>query len=290
MQPNIYGDIFDVINSADAAINVAYTSDALGPHMDLCYYESPPGIQLLHCLNFDDDVEGGESFVIDGFGVAETLRRTSPAAFETLATVPATFVKDHSKRAHPVLLSYRRPHISLDPQTRAIVGVFWSPPFEGPLDTTTLPPHAVGEYYAAYKVFAEAIEAAPRYEARLATGEMLVFNNRRMLHGRRAFTSRTGGRRHLRGGYVNIDEFANRYNLLRRAFSEGSEAARSVRLGNQDRSARTTVLPLVDDAMAQRVSRNRSSFLDAGGQRGGVAAAAPLENMTTKQRNGSAAA
>ena len=63
-------------------------------------------------------------------------------------------------------------------------------------------------------------------------GEMLVFNNRRMLHGRAAFEAAAGGGRHLRGGYVNIDEYANALNLLRRAF--GAEGAAYAALGNQD--------------------------------------------------------
>ena len=53
------------------AINLAYTTEALGPHMDLCYYESPPGLQLLHCMRNDDGVVGGESLLIDAFSVAE---------------------------------------------------------------------------------------------------------------------------------------------------------------------------------------------------------------------------
>ena len=33
-------------------INIAYSGVKLIPHMDLVYYESPPGLQLLHCLRF----------------------------------------------------------------------------------------------------------------------------------------------------------------------------------------------------------------------------------------------
>jgi hypothetical protein len=168
MQPNIYGDIFDVVSKGDAAENLAYTSEAIGPHMDLsadprphpslstlklhphpspsdphphrrrhrghraahepvrrtthakprsapplpspplpsspllspplpssarlaspllsrlrrvcamppsrrCYYESPPGLQLLHCLTFDQDVVGGGSLLIDAFAAAEAV-------------------------------------------------------------------------------------------------------------------------------------------------------------------------------------------------------------------------
>ena len=67
---------------------------------------------------------------------------------------------------------------------------------------------------------------------------MLVFNNRRMLHGRRGFTQRAGAVRHLRGCYVNIDEFANRLNLLRRRHATEDERspprATRAHLGNQD--------------------------------------------------------
>ena len=45
LQPQIYGDTFDV--RSPRPINLAYTGEAIGPHMDLCYYESPPGLQLL---------------------------------------------------------------------------------------------------------------------------------------------------------------------------------------------------------------------------------------------------
>ena len=43
LQPQIYGDTFDV-RSEPRPINLAYTGEAIGPHMDLCYYESPPGL------------------------------------------------------------------------------------------------------------------------------------------------------------------------------------------------------------------------------------------------------
>lgn len=35
--------------------------------MDLTYYESPPGIQFLHALRFDDGVKGGDSTFVDSF-------------------------------------------------------------------------------------------------------------------------------------------------------------------------------------------------------------------------------
>ena len=117
LQPQIYGDTVGRAPSEPRPINLAYTGEAIGPHMDLCYYESPPGLQLLHCMRFDDAVAGGESVLIDGFAVGERLRRDDPAAFETLARVPATFVKDHAQRENPVLM--RRTSGPTSPSTAA---------------------------------------------------------------------------------------------------------------------------------------------------------------------------
>lgn len=101
-----------------------------------------------------------------------------------LCRVPATFLKDHSRRAEPVLLSYQRPHLSVDPRSHRLTGLFWSPPFEGPLVGLTLV--EIEEYYEAYRVLHKAIESAPAWRQRMAPGEMLVFNNRRMLQCARA--------------------------------------------------------------------------------------------------------
>ena len=232
VQPQIYGNAWSVVSQKDA-INIAYTGEPLELHMDLMYYESPPGLQLLHCLAFDDGVEGGESTMVDAFAIAERFRREEPEAFATLARVPATFVKDHSDRAEPVLMSYQRSHLALDARSQ-LVGVFWSPPFEGPL---LAPAADAAAYYDAYPKLQAAIDAAPALTHRLRPGEMIVFNNRRMLHGRKGFVQNGDAMRHLRGCYVNIDEFANRLNLLRRRY--GASAADApppsmAHLGNQD--------------------------------------------------------
>ena len=76
---------------------------------------------------------------------------------------------------------------------------------------------------------------------------MLVFNNRRMLHGRAAFEATAGGGRHLRGGYVNIDEYANAVNLLRRTYGDRSDDQAAIApppsLGNQDWAVGSIDLP-----------------------------------------------
>lgn len=49
VQTTIYDQFFDV-KVDKKPINIAYSSVGLEYHMDLMYYESAPGIQLLHCL------------------------------------------------------------------------------------------------------------------------------------------------------------------------------------------------------------------------------------------------
>ena len=51
----------------------------------------------------------------------------------------------------------------------------------------------LGTWLASAAAEGAAIEAAPRWEHRMVPGELLVFNNRRMLHGRHAFEMRRGG-------------------------------------------------------------------------------------------------
>ena len=45
----LFSQTFEVITS-EKPTNVAYSTDKLNFHMDLLFYESAPGLQLLHCI------------------------------------------------------------------------------------------------------------------------------------------------------------------------------------------------------------------------------------------------
>ena len=233
---SLYGNIFHVRVGERNSNNVAYTSSALCPHQDLAYYESPPGMQLLHCIANGCGVVGGESTLIDVMAAAYQLRELRPESFECLVQCPATFVKQRDGAC----MTYRRPHIVLaggdnNDIDREITAVFWSPPFEGPV---CLPPHQVDRYYEAYADFERLLNGNTNddtntddelsqyaqdftWQHKLQPGEMLVFNNRRMVHGRRAFAAAEGvsfdeSQRHLVGCYTNIDDTLNSYRVLLR--------------------------------------------------------------------------
>ncbi|KDO26530.1 hypothetical protein SPRG_07932 [Saprolegnia parasitica CBS 223.65] len=222
----LYGSVFDVVAEHDP-VNIAYTAERLKLHLDLAYYESPPGLQFLHALRFDTTVAGGESTFRDTFDAAATLKARHPEHFATLTRVPATFQKIHLHRASPAIMEYQRPHITLDHHGE-VNGVFWSPPFEGPL---RIAQGDVEAYYAAYRAFEAIIERENVIEFKLAQGDLVVFNQRRMLHGREAFQPTSDGVRHLQGTYVNIDDYSSKYEALRYKLT-GTRGAR--RLGNQN--------------------------------------------------------
>lgn len=215
----IYGVDFSVKTETNP-INIAYTNKGLKLHMDLPYYESPPGVQMLHCLQRDEGVEGGESTLLDVMQFAEIFREQHPDHFQSLSLVPRTFQKDHLDRADPVQMYYQRPHISVCPDGQ-VIGVFWSPPFEGTLFGSF---EECERYYAAYRVFAELLQSRRHnllIEFQLNKGEVLTFNQRRMLHGRNPFELTRGAQRHLKGCYINVDEFLNRYRVLALEFGGG---------------------------------------------------------------------
>jgi hypothetical protein len=239
---SLYGDVFHVKSIPDA-INVAYTSEALCPHQDLAYYESKPGFQLLHCASMPLNIVGGESILIDCMAAAYRFRQISSSLFRTLVNCPVTFVKQREGAC----ITYVRPHIclaqdgrgDLNDMNREIVSVHWAPPFEGPLNIL---PDQVDEYYKAYAAFELMLDASKcphkvsesfdinidlaielsnfskeyTWERRLCEGEILIFNNTRLLHGRKSFQLPPGGdcQRHLIGAYTNIDDSLNNYRHL----------------------------------------------------------------------------
>mmetsp|Transcript_11138 Transcript_11138/g.33355 ORF Transcript_11138/g.33355 Transcript_11138/m.33355 type:complete len:371 (+) Transcript_11138:777-1889(+) len=219
-QPTIYGtSTFDVV-SVPEPINIAYSPLGLPLHQDLVYYESPPGLQLLHCIDFADTVRGGESTLLDGAALLADFRVEYPHHFQTLCTIPTLFQKVHYDREEPVHMTYHRPILSVNAWGH-ITQFTWAPPFEGPLPNYG--PKITRAYYAAYSALAEAIDSSPStIEFRLRPGDIVSFNNRRVLHGRRAFESMDGltPRRHLQGTYVNIDDFKNKHQVLERTLYE----------------------------------------------------------------------
>ena len=196
---------FEVINIPKPN-NSAYTAHALRNHMDLPWFELPPGYQFLHCLI--NDSEGGNSSAIDGFAVAEYLRNNEKETFQTLSTIPLKFRdKDYTQQSHR---SFYAPAVSLTKD-----GDFNDIRFSvATMDALDCHPDVMDKVYSAHHRFGNLLhddKFVIRF--RLNPGDIYSFNNRRVLHGRTAFDPNSG-HRHLQGYYIDRDEIIGRLSYL----------------------------------------------------------------------------
>lgn len=200
-----FGVLFEVRSTAEAS-DLAYTSLPLDPHTDNPYRDPVPGVQLLHCLV--NETSGGLSTLVDGFAAARALGTRDPDAFALLSRTPVRFryqdeVTELVASALPIELDVHG----------GLVAIHFSPR----LDFVPLrPPGELDAYYRARRAFDHLLRS-PEFEIRflLAAGELLMMDNRRLLHGRTGFDPGEGVR-HLQGCYIDIDGPRSLYRVVRR--------------------------------------------------------------------------
>lgn len=175
-----YGRTFDVRNKP-AAENVAYTNTFLDLHQDLQYLDTPPGLQILHCMN--DASQGGESLFSDAERVAAllVLRRNQPV-IEPLFSQDRRFM--YNRDGHHYSRSRATFRTSPGPGEGSPIleRVYWSPPFMDGRGQTD-------EWSVAARLFEDLISSKQAvFEYKMQPGECVIFDNSRVLHGRNAFT------------------------------------------------------------------------------------------------------
>lgn len=208
-----FGAYFDVRSVPDAC-DLAYTSLFLDPHTDNPYRSPVPGVQLLHCLV--NETSGGLSTLVDGFAAAETLRAQDPQGFEVLVRTPVRFrFKDTDTE-----LVRSSPLIEVD-GTGRLEAINFSPRLDY---VPLLSPPQLAAYFRARKLLDHLLRS-PQNEIRflLGSGDLMMMDNRRLLHGRTAFDPREG-LRHLQGCYIDIDGPRSLYRVLRRRLGSTGSA------------------------------------------------------------------
>jgi gamma-butyrobetaine dioxygenase len=200
-----FGALFNVRSTPDAN-DLAYTSRALDPHTDNPYRAPVPGIQLLHCLV--NETSGGLSTLVDGFAVANSLREQDARAFGILTSTPVRF-RFIDVDAE---LTSSAPQIELD-VTGGLKAIHFSPRMDY---VPLLERGELDAYYRARRLFDHRLRA-PDFEIRflLESGDLVMFDNCRLLHGRTGFDP-AEGLRHLQGCYIDMDGPRSLYRVLRR--------------------------------------------------------------------------
>ncbi|EFX01752.1 gamma-butyrobetaine hydroxylase [Grosmannia clavigera kw1407] len=217
IQHTFYGETWDVVSKPDAE-NVAYTNVFLCLHQDLMYMNDPPYIQLLHCLR--NDCDGGESIFSDSVRAAWEMELQHPELIEPLAT---TTVRYHYERNGHYYF-HGRTVLERKAKSGHIQDTAWSPPFQdsfsaphlafGEHDPSKKPDDRILQWRRAAKVFSDNVEAPQNvYEVKMKPGQCVLFNNRRVLHGRQKFNT-AQGHRWLKGTYISEQAFSSKVTAM----------------------------------------------------------------------------
>lgn len=198
-----HGKIYDV-RTLPNVHNLAYGSDALSVHVDGPYHYYSPGPMLFHFIEVTPT--GGETVLVDGFKVARVMQVENPAGFDLLCRLP-----------------WRNAYWNAGMDFRAAF-----PPIginaDGDLtyfalnQYTSFPEHfeadEIEDAYAAWRQINE-IATRPELSVRfkMAAGDGLFFDNRRVLHTRTAFDPMSGPRR-LRTCYMDRDTMHSNLRVL----------------------------------------------------------------------------
>lgn len=185
--------------------SVANRAVALKPHTDEPYRASPPGILLFHCI--ETDVSGaGASLFMDGFELAEQVRTEDPDAFAALTRHNCTFRRHF---AGDVDLIAEAPVLSVDGFGN-LCGVRINDRVQAPV---AIPSEEVELFYRGLQRLLELAEDASRaIELSLRPGDVAVFDNHRILHGRTELSMK--GRRFLQWLQVERGDFHSTLRIL----------------------------------------------------------------------------
>ncbi|MEZ4864669.1 MAG: TauD/TfdA family dioxygenase [Caldilineaceae bacterium] len=201
-----WGKIFEIVAKPEGEY-IANRGIALDAHSDASTREYMPGFQIFQCV--ENTSPGGESFWVDGFHIAALLRARHPDAYELLTTVPWEF----ANRARGSHYRWNAPILELDRhgQLSSVRDTTW---LRAPL---CLDFDRVPQLFRAYRLFA-GLKAAreSQVERKLVEGDVAFVDNRRVLHGRRAFDP-THGLRHIRTCYGEREELLSSIRMIERA-------------------------------------------------------------------------
>ena len=183
--------------------NVAHTPKGLPPHNDFASYKFQPSIQVLHML--ENECEGGESIIVDGWQVAEDLKKEEPKYFSILQKFKVPFREFDEQNE-----TYAEAPLIQCSSTGAIESFRFSNQLMQMINPLR---EGIKEFYEAYHEVSKRVhDHKYRSTFRLNGGEALIVASLRVLHAREPFIP--SGPRHLQDAYFFYDNAANNLFLL----------------------------------------------------------------------------
>ncbi|XP_078405676.1 gamma-butyrobetaine dioxygenase [Cetorhinus maximus] len=211
LRMTFYGLTWQVEDKTDAN-NVAYTTGKLSLHTDYPALHHPPGVQLIHCIKPAE--AGGETVMVDGFHVANQLRQLNPEAFQLLTSILVDFT-DTGADYCDFCLQSKHKIIDLDHNGKVVQINFNNATRDSIFD---IPVELVHPFLSALKYYVDLMYKPENLVTfKMEAGDVLTFNNWRILHGRQEYISAAGSARHLEGAYASWDEAMSRLRCLEQA-------------------------------------------------------------------------
>ncbi|XP_046853681.1 gamma-butyrobetaine dioxygenase-like [Xenia sp. Carnegie-2017] len=196
-----YGTNFEVKETLNPS-NLANTNKQLPLHIDLPSINNPPNVQVLHCIKQSSG--GGDSLFLDGFYVSKNIFLQDARAFELLRSFYVPFVDIGSVGdykfgcSHSIIKTNKHGRISSFKYNGWVES-------ESKGDCT---PDELLEYYDALFVLTSHLKDPKSIiDHRLKPGQIIMFHNDRVLHGRSKLVSpeKKLNERWLQGVYFEWD-------------------------------------------------------------------------------------
>ena len=166
---------------------LGYTDAAIDLHTDQPFIEAPPRYQLLHAVRSAE--RGGDSLLADGWAAAAWLRAQDEETYEQLTETPVRFHR--RQRQFESVVEAPILAVSDDGSIHVRASYFTLAP-------CALPFSRQRAFHRAYARWVALLEEF-HVRTRLEPGDLLLYDNHRMLHGRASFE----GARWVRGVYFD---------------------------------------------------------------------------------------
>jgi alpha-ketoglutarate-dependent taurine dioxygenase len=185
--------------------SIANDVKALKPHTDEPYRASPPGLLLFHCIA-NDQSGAGSSLFMDGFEIAESLRRHDPEGFSALCAFSQPYRRHF---AGDVDLIAEFPVLNVD-EFGNLRGIRLNDRVAAPL---SIPADKVETYYRGLRYLLRLAENDNlMLKKTLQPGDIAIFDNHRILHGRSDLT--ISGQRWLQWVQIERGDFHSSLRIL----------------------------------------------------------------------------
>lgn len=218
-----YQGVFSVKVEIDHS-NLANTANELGLHTDMPAKNQTPQIQTLHAIK--QAGEGGENQFVDGFKVAQQLKSEQPEVFNLLTTYPTEFVDwCHLKHKYIDLAHWKTIECN---SSEHLSGIYFNNQVRSWYYNA--PAEIIPQLYDALRTFYDyCTQKRSLVQVKLNEGEMMMFANNRILHGRSAFKapteSQTSLTRHFEGCYFCFDAVRSRIRAIDEELNENKHVS-----------------------------------------------------------------